>query len=88
MSRPGAANSSGNSNILGDLPNFFMRVPIVSNVGSLSYGLVSGVAGTGMRAAAGVYDAREAFWSGGEPVAWRCKSSARTVNPGATLIAP
>ncbi|OMJ10973.1 hypothetical protein AYI70_g9992 [Smittium culicis] len=57
MNRQGTENSSGNSNILGDLPNFFMRVPIVSNVGSLSYGLVSGVAGTGMRAAAGVYDA-------------------------------
>ncbi|OLY79501.1 hypothetical protein AYI68_g6428 [Smittium mucronatum] len=48
---------SNNSYILGEIPNFFMRVPIVSNVGSIGYGIVSGVAGSGIRAAAGVYDA-------------------------------
>ncbi|PVU92955.1 hypothetical protein BB559_003520 [Furculomyces boomerangus] len=48
--------ASPKTNILGgihEIPDFLYRVPLVSNVGNLGYGLVSGVAG----AAAGVYGA-------------------------------
>ncbi|PVV04372.1 hypothetical protein BB560_001125 [Smittium megazygosporum] len=40
-----------------EIPSFFSKVPIVSNVGNLGYDIVSGVAGTGIRAATGVFDA-------------------------------
>ncbi|PVU96299.1 hypothetical protein BB561_001261 [Smittium simulii] len=48
------------SNILNgfsEIPSMISKVPIVSAVGNLGYGIVSGAAGSGIRAATGILDA-------------------------------